>query len=131
MNVTRRLARHGAFFAATLLAASACRSSTGPGGISSISLRGPGGERVINVVRGGSVGLVAQAMDASGRIIGGAEFGFTTRNPTVASVDASGRVTALAAGTTLIVAQATNGASKPTDSVAVTVGVLISAGVIP
>jgi Tol biopolymer transport system component len=63
--------------------------------------------------------MTASPKDASNNAIVGATITWTSRNPSVATVNSSGLVTSVGAGTAMIVAEATGGAA---DSTLVTVG---------
>lgn len=63
---------------------------------------------------GATLALTATARDASNAVIVGAPLAWSTTNATVASVSASGLVTALAEGTATITATAASGASAST-----------------
>ena len=71
---------------------------------------------------GDTVRLVAQVLDESGRVIPGAEVGWSSANATVATVDAAGLVTAIGNGAATVMA--TSGAA--TGSAAVTVAQVVA-----
>ena len=72
-----------------------------------------------SVTEGTTRALVARAFDASSQPIGGAPFTWSTADATVATVDANGVVSGIAAGETIVTATAENGISG---SAIVTVG---------
>lgn len=112
------------FAIGSALVLSACgRSgdSASPTGARAVRLRGPGGEQAIFMARTAVVSLVATALNSDGDIVQGVAFEYTSRNATIATIDANGRVTGVANGTTLVVAQAMNGTTKLADSITVSV----------
>ena len=81
-----------------------------------------------SVTVGGTLSLSAQAYDANGRVVAGAQFSWSSSNQSVATVDASGRVTGVAEGTATVTAStggvsglATVSVSAPAVPVSVTV----------
>lgn len=85
------------------------------------------GDSTFNVNVGGQVRLVVVARDVTGNlIISPRKVTFASRNPSVASVDSTGLVTAVAAGPpTYVVATLAAGHDVLADSVSVTVAMLI------
>ena len=70
------------------------------------------------VALGDTVRLSAEAFDANGRAVGGAEFTWESSDSAVATVDASGRVTAMASGSATITATSGSASGSATVSVA-------------
>ena len=69
----------------------------------------------INLTVGGpGQRITAVARDASGAVVSNVSFSWQTRNAAVAVIDQTGLVTAVAAGTTTVIAVAPNGVHSPT-----------------
>jgi uncharacterized protein YjdB len=71
----------------------------------------------LSVVVGGSATLMASAFDADGNILSGRAATWATQNPTVASVNSSGVLSAIAAGSTTVTATIEGKSSSMTVSV--------------
>lgn len=89
------------FVSILLFALWACDSSTAPEEIGSISL----GSVDTELVLGSELQLVATVLSSSGSVVSGHPVSWSSSNPDVASVSASGLVTALAAGSTNVRAE--------------------------
>jgi hypothetical protein len=89
------------FLTILLLAAWACDSATGSEEVGSISLGSVDTELIV----GSKLQLVATVLSPSGSVISGHPVSWSTSNPDVASVSASGLVTALAVGSTNVRAE--------------------------
>jgi uncharacterized protein YjdB len=86
--------------------------------VSSIDIQASGGGPLLITAIGGTLQLAASPRDAAGHPVAGAALAWTSGNPTVATVDAKGLVTALANGTVDITASAGAARARTTVTVA-------------
>jgi Big-like domain-containing protein len=81
----------------------ACGDHNGPVVVTSVAVTSPIGSRMFH---GRSVQLIAVAKDARGNTVSGVEFAWTSTDESVATVSATGVVTAVAAGSATVRAKA-------------------------
>jgi hypothetical protein len=92
----------------------------------------PGGAHDIALNIGTSLKLTAVAKNAAGGVIAGAgPFSFTSRKPSIVTVDTAGVITSVGLGSTYVVVTLPSGAQTLMDSDAVAVGTTTSTKVSP
>jgi hypothetical protein len=110
VRISTPLSRSLLSLAALTVGAAACKESADPAKVAAIV-----GLPAIDSVRLGKVNaFVVEARDASGNKLAGRKLNWSSLNPNIATVDASGVVTGVAIGSTVITARA-DGVTAQTD----------------